>query len=168
MAPGTGSVYINSPASDREDSDKDQHKLTELVHRSGLYIFEVTSQFPLISSFRDKLIISANRITLLKRGLFYIDEYPMPIESITDASIFTHLFYSALTIETFGIPKPTPIKYLKVNEARLARRYILALIECRKANIDLSNLNPNEVREQLKTIGTVQYGSGSESYHQKI
>ena len=67
-----------------------------------------------------------------------------------------------------GRPKPAPIKYLKVSEARLARRYILALIECRKANIDLSNLNPDEVREQLKTIGTVQYGSGSEKYHQKI
>jgi len=172
MALRRGTVYINSPKRGSPEKkilkDKESNKLDELAKRAGFIIFEISSRTNLLTLLRSKLIISPNRLTILKRGLFYTDEYPMPIENITDAFVYTHFASASLTIETFGIPKPDPLKYLKVNEARLARRYILGLVECKKAGIDLSGMDVIDLREKLKSIGTVRYGVESEGYHENI
>ena len=88
----------------------------------------------------------------------------MPIENITNARIYTHFLSASLIIETFGIPKPEPIRNMKIDDARLVRRYILALIECKKANLDISDFGLDEIREKLKEIGMVRYTSGK-GYH---
>lgn len=165
-----GTVYIDSPeGEDKSEIDNSENdKLDELIKRAGFIIFEISSKTTVLSLLRSKLVIAPNRLTIIKRGLFYTDEYPMPIENITDAFVYTHFASASLTIETFGIPKPDPMKHLKVNDARLARRYILGLIECKKAGIDLSGMDVTDLREKLKSIGTVRYGAESEEYHRDI
>lgn len=170
MASKTGTIFIDLP-DDGNDSSKGQtqqkskeDKLDDLVERAGWVIFETSSQSSLLKFYRDKITICPNRVTITKRGVFDKDEYPMPIENITNASVHTHFLRASVIIETFGILKPEPITNLKIDDARLIRRYILALIECKKANIDLSNFNLEGLREKLKEIGTVHH-SGEEEIH---
>lgn len=164
MTHRTGTVYIDSPDEEDQqksqlDDDSDSAKLNDLAQRAGWIIFETSSGSSLLSPFRNKLTICPNRVTITKRGLFYRYEYPMPIENITNARVYTHFLSTTITIETFGIPTPDPIKSLGSSDARLARRYILALIECNKADIDLTGLNLDQLRDKLQSIGMVQHGS---------
>lgn len=171
MALKKGTVYIDSLKGEEKKSEaevSENSKFDELIKRAGFIIFEISSKHSPFSLIRSKLVIAPNRITIIKRGLFYTDEYPMPIENVTDAMVYTHMFSASLMIETFGIPKPDPLKNLIVNEARLARRYILGLIECKKAGIDLSGMDITDLRQKLKSIGTVRYGSESKKYHEGI
>jgi len=165
MASNSGTVYINSPSKDKAKSEgqpqprESNNKLEELVHRSGYVIFETSTRPSLFNVFSDKIIITPSRLTITKQGLFNKDEYPMAIENITNARMFSHFSRASITIETFGIPKPEPITNLRIEDARKLRRYILALVECKKAGIDLSNMNLEELRDKLLEIGTVRHSS---------
>jgi hypothetical protein len=170
MASKTGTVFINPPKEEnlqeeREVESSGGGELDNLVQRASWIIFECNSRSSFFSSRRDKLTICPNRVTITKKSLFTLDEYPMPIENITSARVYTHFKTASLIIETFGIPKPDPLKSLDVNEARLARRYIQALIECEKSGVDLSSMGLKELREKLKSIGTVRYGTEEKDYH---
>lgn len=170
MASRRGIVFINPPEEERlqqetdaENSDGDE--LDNLAQRASWIIFECSSKYSFLIQSKDKLTICPNRVTITKRSLFTRDEYPMPIENITSARVYTHFNSASLIIETFGIPKPDPLKNLDVNEARLARRYVQGLVECKKNNIDLSHLSLDELRENLKSIGIVQYSTEEKDYH---
>jgi len=132
-------------------------KLQDLAREARSVIFETKTVFP-FDLFPNTLTICPNRITITDHGFLYSDEYPLPIEVITGARLYKTLLFASLTIETFGYRKPPPLKYLKTHHARLARRYILALIECRRQNIDLSYHPINELRRLLKEIGMVREG----------
>jgi hypothetical protein len=79
--------------------------------------------------------------------------------------VFVQFNKATLSIDTFGISKPDPIKNLRVDEARLARRYILALVECKKSKIDISGMELDELKAKLKNIGIVQYTTEEKGYH---
>ena len=168
MAHKSGTVFVNLPDKAQEQGqtqqEENEEKFEELALRANLVIFEASSKNLLFSSYSNKITICPNRVTISKRGFFTRDEYPMPIENITNARVYTHFFSASLIIETFGIPKPEPIRNMKIDDARLVRRYILALIECKKANLDISDFGLDEIREKLKEIGMVRYTSGK-GYH---
>lgn len=173
MPASTGTVYIGQKASIKTKKakggllqKKELSKLEELEQRAELIIFEVVSRSPLFSFKKgDVVTICPNRVTVTKNAAFASEEYPMAIENITGASVYKHWGNASLSIETFGVPKPDPIKNLNANDARLARRYILALIECKKANIDLSGLELEDLQEKLKKIGMVRFSTDSDTYH---
>jgi hypothetical protein len=168
----SGTVYIN-----QEDSYKDEdegglyvdknrdREIDNLVKRSKLIIFETNSKLPILIPFKNKITITPNRVTITYNGLLARDEYPMPIENVTGARVYQDFMFATLYIDTFGIAKPDPLKYLRTTDARLARRYILALIEAKKANADLPVDNVKKLREALKEMGTVRFGTDSEEYH---
>lgn len=147
-----GSIYQAS----KDKVDKN-NELDILVEKSRKIIFEAKSVFP-FELFPDKITICPNRITITRNSLFSKFEYPIQIENLTGARIYRTIFFATLYIDTFGLAAPEPIRFLKIDDARLARRYILALIECKKANIDLSKYDTNELREKLKKIGKVREG----------
>lgn len=170
MSSDKGTVYVNSEEGEvqsapKDDLSKKYEKLDELAVSAGIIIHEVRSLKPFLAPFRDTLTICPNRITITKNSMFASDEYPMPIDRVTNAKVYRHLFWGSLEIETFGVPKPDPMAYLDIKEARLARRYILALIECNKQEIDLTGLNLHELRKKLKEIGMVRFGTYEADYH---
>ena len=132
-------------------------KLQDLAREARSVIFETKTVFP-FDLFPNTLTICPNRVTITDHGFLYSNEYPIPIEVITGARLYKTLFFASLTIETFGYCKPPALKYLKTHHARLARRYILALIECHHQNINLSHYHPAELRLLLKEIGMVREG----------
>lgn len=150
----------DNPSKEKHDQHfSEKSPLDSLVTRSSQVIFEAEGLFP-FEIFPDKITICPNRITITRRGIMTKYECPMLMESVTGARIFQNMFFATLYIETFGLKEtPEPLKYLRINEARLARRYILALIECKKANIDLSTHSITELRKKLLEIGRVRDGS---------
>lgn len=168
----SGTVYIGSSASKKEDkveggllSKNENIKLNELEKRAQMVIFEAQSLRPLFSKYKDKITICLNRVTITKGSLFSGEEYPMSIENITGARVYRRMMFGTLEIDTFGVVKPDPITNMRINDARLARRYILALIECKKANIDLNSLDLSELRTKLKNIGMVRFTTAINEYH---
>lgn len=161
----TGTIFINLPKNKqgvlkgRTQQKSKEEKIDDLAERAHWIIFEASTLPSFFRPYKDKITICPNRVTISRRWLFDRDEYPMPIENITNASVHTHFLRASVVIETFGIIKPEPLTNLRIDDARLIRRYILALIECKKANIDLSDFDLNSLREKLKEIGTVQHGS---------
>jgi hypothetical protein len=93
----------------------------------------------------DKITICLNRITITYNTPFYKDERPIPIEFLNTAHVTRGMFLATLSIETFGVEKPNPIRHLKVHDARVARRYILALVECKKNQIDFRGYEMGEI-----------------------
>ena len=130
-------------------------KIDQMVDTANIVLYETSSRFPFELS-PTKLIICPNRITISNMGHFSNDEYPMAIESITNARIHFDFFFAGLSIDTFGIDKPPVIKYLKRSDARIARRYILALIECKKNGVSLLGLTKNQIKQKLQEIGRVR------------
>jgi len=157
MPSNSGTVYVGNNSSNNFKSErgttfpkKELEKLNELEKKARIILFEAQSQRPMFSKYRDEITICLNRVTITRGGKYSGDEYPMPIENITSARVFRRFRFATLEIDTFGIVKPDPIGNMKVDDARLARRYILALIECKKANIDLSGMKVESIREKLK------------------
>lgn len=140
----TGLVYRN----------KQLNELDTLALESGSIIFRTGSVFP-FKIFPTTLTISPTRVTITETGLYTKDEYPIPIDFISGARIFRTLFFATMIIEVFRYEKPPTISFLRPEEARLARRYILALVDCRKNNINLAGYSAEELRAKLKKIGKV-------------
>lgn len=168
----SGTVYISYREDEIDDNSDGEGVFAEkeegidnLVKKSRLVIFETSSVLPIISPFRNKITITLSRVSITYNGLLTRDEYPMPIESVTGARIHQDFLFGTLYIDTFGIVKPEPLRYLRIKDARLARRYILALIEAKKANIPLPLDNIDDLRNTLKEIGTVRFKTSSPDYH---
>ncbi len=132
-----------------------EDKLFLLAQKSKQMVFETKSIFP-FELFPDKLVICLNRINITYSKLWFRDERPIPFEYINTAHISRGLFFASLSIETFGVEKPPAINHLPIDEARVARRYILALVECKKNGIDFSGYSLGEIKDQLQTIGKVR------------
>lgn len=132
-------------------------KLDNLAKEAKTVIFEARSSFPFDLT-PNKITICANRITVTVNKILSNEEYPLPTANITSARISESPMFASLIIETFGIQPPPALKYLKKVEAHKARRYILALIQCKKDAIDLSSFSLAELREKLQKIGKVQKG----------
>ena len=171
MSLKVGTIYLDKKTSGSLDEAKGTlvsesfSKLDELERRANLIVYEASSVWPLFSRNHDKITICINRVAITKRSRFSSEEYPMAIENITTARVFQHFTSASLELDTFGVAKPDALTGLRVNDARLARRYILALIECRKANIDLFGLDIDDLRERLKKIGMVRFSAGESQYH---
>jgi len=130
-------------------------KLTALAERANKIIFEAKSVFP-FELYPDKITICLNRVTIAYKKPFYLDERPLPIEFINVAHVTRGIFFASLSIETFGVEKPAPISHLKIDDAREARRYILALVECKKSNVDFAEYTLEEIKRKLQSIGRVR------------
>jgi len=146
-------------------SNSELEKLNELEKSARKIIFEAESVAPWgFFKGKDKITICTNRIAITRQTWSSNEERPIAIENIVAASVYRHMRYASLSIDTFGIPKPEPITRMRIKDARLARRYMLALVECKKAGIDLTKIDLPELRERLKNLGAVRF-TGDEGYH---
>jgi len=146
---------LRADRSGENSPKKRKGTLAQLEKRAGWIIFKTQSLFP-FDLFPDEITICPNRVTITRNALLVKDEYPLPIESINGARIYRSLFFASLTLETFGYKNPGPINNLSIKNARLARRYILGLVECNKNKIDISNYSLTKFRKRLNNIGMVQ------------
>lgn len=137
------------------DSAPKTDKLSVLADLSHQVLFEAKSVYP-YELWPDKITICLNRITITYKKPFSVDERPIPIEYLNTAHVTRGMFFASLSIETFGVEKPNPIHHLKIDEARIARRYILGLIECKKNGVNFGDYEINEIKQKLQDIGKVR------------
>jgi len=138
-----------------EDSVPKNDKLSVLADLSHEILFEAKSVYP-YELWPDKITICLNRITITYKKPFSVDERPIPIEYLNTAHVTRGLLFASLSIETFGVEKPNPIHHLRFDDAQTARRYILALIECKKNGINFGDYGIKEIKERLLDIGDVR------------
>ena len=136
----------------------EMNDLDRMVEKSGKIIYKTSSVYTF--DLRPSAItICPDKITVTHRQFLLREEYPLLIESVTGSRIGVGWFFATLYIDTFGVKDPPPpINFLKKHDARVARRYILALIECKKSNIDLNKYSVEELRDKLLKIGRVREG----------
>jgi len=151
-------VYSAPKKSSKKVSKIEKERLDLLISHSNSIIFECKSK-GLIDFHPDMITICSNRVTITYRSLLSSFEYPIPLENLVGARITNGLFYSSLYINTFGYDTPKPLTKLKRRDARLARRYILALVECKKNGVDLTKYSLKQMREKLKDLGEVHHDS---------
>jgi len=173
MTKRSGTVYIHQKFNKKKPKNipkvlakiSTKTGLDNLVELSKQIIFEARSIFP-FDLFPNIITICLDKIIINYKDLFGRDQYALLLENVVGARVTYSLFFASLHIETFGIKdSPTPISYLKSLDARLARRYILALIECKKANIDLTGYSIEDIRDKLKKLGKVREGRTLDSDH---
>jgi len=144
----------------KEETPKNDLDL--LVEKSSKVIFRASSTYPYW--FPNVITICPDKITVTHKQFLMRTEYPLLLDSVTGSRIGTGWFFATLYIDTFGVKDPPPpINYLRKSDARQARRYILALIECKKSNLDLSKYPLDELREKLLKIGRVREGDAPDN-----
>lgn len=151
--PNTANTVYSVKDTSRLQNQED--KLSVLAKLSKEVLFEAKSVYP-FELWPDKITICLNRITITYNTPFFKDERPIPIEFLNTAHVTRGAFFATLSIETFGVEKPNPIRHLKINEARKARRFILALVECKKNGVDFKSYEIEDIKKKLLTIGKVR------------
>lgn len=153
MSKTFGTVF-NSENKDVGSAPKND-KLSILADLAHEILFETKSVYP-YELWPDKITICLNRIVITYVKPFSKDERPIPIEYLNTAHVTRGLFFASLSIETFGVERPNPIQHLKIDDARMARRYILGLIECKKNGVNFNEYSIGEIKEKLQAIGTLR------------
>ena len=153
MAIKSGTVFINKKNLSKKR--KVEKELDSLVKTVKYQLHEAKGVFP-FDFFPDSVIVDLNKVTIINRFLFSKNAYPVLIEDIKTVNDFHGILFSSLTFEVSGFEtNPAPVKWLWQKDAQKVRRYILAIKEARKRNIDLEALKHSEIKEKLEEIGKV-------------
>ena len=154
-----GTVYIENSipkeAEQREVGEviKEVDKLNKIVTESNHIIYELSSVFP-FQLFPDKVIIDENKITIARKELFFKRVYSIMYDDILTVRVNRGILFAAIEfkVKRFG-KNIRPITYLSPKDAAMAKKYIVALVEAKKAKIDMSKLSVDQIREKLEEIG---------------
>ncbi len=131
-------------------------KLDKLVDETKSVIYEISSIFP-FQFFPDKLIIDGNKVTIIRRELFFKRIYPILFRDILTVRVDRSILFASMNFEVRRFAKnPRPIQYLSPKKANKARQYIIGLVQAKRAGIDLSHLTANQIRDRLEDIGKTE------------
>lgn len=155
-----GTVYVNrqeqNEAEPKTEAKKELKKLEELVEKTKDIIYETSSVFP-FRLFPDTVVVDENKVTLTRRDLFFKRTFPIMYEDIITVKVDRGILFAAMEFEIKRLDKkPRPITYLNPKEASTAKKYIMGLVEAKKAGINLSKLDTAQIRQKLEEIGTAQ------------
>lgn len=157
--PNNGTVYIEAEtpkeAAQREVGEviKEVDKLGKLIDKTNSVIYETSSVFP-FQLFPDRVLVDENKVTIVRKELFFKRVFPIMYEDVLTVRVNRSFLFASMEFEVKRISKkPRPIAYLKPKEATMAKKYIMGLVEAKKANIDLSKLTTEQIKEKLEEIG---------------
>jgi|SRR5688572_17415747 len=157
-----GTVYINGETSNDSAQQevgkviKEVEKLDKLAEETNSVIYEISSTFP-FQLFPDKLIIDENKVTIIRREIFFKRIYPILLRDILTVRVDRSILFASMNFEVKRYTKnPRPIVYLSPRRANKARQYIMGLVQAKRAGIDLSKLTTDQIRERLEEIGKTQ------------
>jgi hypothetical protein len=133
-------------------------RLDNTLTRTKRELLTIRSVFP-FDLFPDTLRIDENKIEIISRKFFSLEEhiFPILIKNINGVVVTTSPFFATVTFEITGHnTNPEPITMLKKREALLAKRIIMGLIAAQKDGkdgIDLSSIPIEQARAKLEEIG---------------
>ncbi len=154
-----GTVYIQTEtkkeAQQREVGEviEEVDKLGKLIDKTNSVIYETSSVFP-FQLFPDRIIIDENKVTIVRKDLFFKRVFPIMYRDIITIRVNRSFLFASIEFEVKRIyKKPSSISYLKPKEATKVKKYIMGLVEAKKAGIDLSKLTTQQIKDKLEEIG---------------
>lgn len=133
-----GTVYINSKKEKLQEKSSTEQKLDMITSDTESVIFEIESVFP-FQLYPDKLIIDRNKITIVRRELFFKRLFPVPLEDTQTVRVNRGLIFAALEVGVRGDERnPNPVTHLWPEDASKAEKYIMKLSTLKKENVELN------------------------------
>lgn len=130
--------------------------LDTLVKESQRVLLRINAVFP-FNFFPDEVIVDETKVSIIHKIFFYSNS----IRSIAHEDIFNvivehSLFFATLEIvDRFFVEQPIIIRYLKKDDAILARRLIQGIIIAKKKGINLTELKKDELHRKIELLGEV-------------
>ncbi len=159
----TGTIYINESAKQtpKDRVKKEIKKLDKLVEGTEEIIYEISSVFP-FQFFPDKIIIDKNKVTIVRKDIFFKRTFPMLIRDIKTVKVSRGFLFASIEFEIRGYEiNPRPTNYLWPEQAIKAQQYILGLMSAKREGVDLSEIPTEKARGKLRKIGKSKEETGS-------
>ena len=140
----------------KEKAKKEIKKLNTLAEETESVIYQLSSVFP-FQIFPDKIIIDKNKVTIVRKELFFKRIFPMLVEDITTVKVSRGIFFASMEFELKGYERnPRPTTHFWPEHASKAEHYILGLIKAKRDKVDLTKLTTIQVRKRLEGIGSAE------------
>lgn len=129
-------------------------KLDKLVYKSKSVILAIKSVWP-FDFFPDEIVMDETKVSIIHRVFFFSNqirsiEYKDILNVIVEHSIF---FASLQIIDRYFQELPVVTRYLKKDEAILAKRVIQGMIIVIKEGIDVHALSIGELLVRVEKVG---------------
>jgi len=134
----------------RQTSDQ----LKDLVAGSERILLDMKSVFP-FDFFPDELIADESKVSI-HTNYFFVSKEARSIQytDIFNVIVSHGLFFANIEIvDRYYAQQPIVVKYLKKDDAILARRIIQGMIIAKKEEIDIGNLPKELLLKRLEEIG---------------
>lgn len=152
----SGKVLFDRLSRDDKTNKNAGDRMGQLVQMTEGRLFKASAVFP-FDLFPNKIFIEQKQIIIVYSQFFFTyQDYHVLIEDILMPIVEQGLFFATLRIELGpgGFQQnPPPIHYLKKNDALRIKKIIVGLLICHKEKIDLSEMTPAQVLENVEEIG---------------
>lgn len=139
-----------------ETADTELAKLDTLVEETESTIYEFSSVFP-FQLFPDRVIIDKNKVTVVRKHLFFKRIFPILLEDIRTVRVNRGIIFAAMEFEVMGYDQgPEPVAHLWPEQAKKAEEYLLGLIKSKRERVNLAKLSPDKIKKRLRGIGKME------------
>lgn len=145
---------LNIP--NRPETRKNLQKLDILVNESNRTLLKVKTVFP-FNFFPDEIIIDEIKVSIIHNLFFFSNQIrSVAHEDILNVVIEHHIFFATLEImNRFFVEQPITVRYLRKDDALLARSIIQGIIIAKKEGVDFNMVTVKDLLQKAKKIGEV-------------
>jgi hypothetical protein len=139
---------------EEQEQRKETYKLEHLSKELAVPLYKLSAFFPL-DLVPDEVIIDLHKITIIHKDFFEVKNInTVSIEDLEEASLESSVLYSTLKIKPRE-KEVIAVKYLPRNKAEEAHKILDGIVQCNKAGIDLSKIQPEKAKEEILRLGKV-------------
>lgn len=148
-------VIFNNSRENKSDNES-ENKIKQLAAMTDGRLFKASAVFP-FDFFPNKIFIEQKQVIIVYSQFFFMhQDYHVLIEDILMPVVEQGVLFATLKLELGpgGFQQnPPPFHYLKKNDALRIKKIIVGLLICHKEKIDLSEMAPAQVLENVEEIG---------------
>jgi hypothetical protein len=149
----SGTILINPPYKSSKSKNITIKRLDKLAKESSEILYEISSVFP-FQIFPDKVTIDTNKVTIVHKGLFFKNIFPILIGDIRTVKITRGLIFASLSFEVLGYEEnPGTITHLWPETASKAEKIILGLLSTKREGLNISKIPKKELEKKVEKIG---------------
>lgn len=137
---------------EKQEEAKETEKLNHLARKTSKVLYQISNVFP-FDPFPNQLIIDLHKITYIHHVFFSTKNViTIPAEELEEVSIETDIFFTAIRLTPRG-REPILMKFLPRSKANEAGKILQGIVDCNKAEIDLTKLDETAALEKIMKVG---------------
>lgn len=150
-------INQSSMHSDKDKRDIAGQKLEDLAGKADNVLLKVSTVFP-FTFFVHDIIIDPYKVNIIFREFFWSEHiHSIMVKDILDVVVETSLFFATIKFVDQGyVENSVDITYLKREDALRVRKVVQGLVIAHRQAVDLSILNPDQIRDQTEELGKVK------------